>query len=125
MIGRNGINRQIEHDNGTGTSFGGRAQCKLGAARQFSTGESMTRRLCKARVRAHPHNSIDPIWARDRFKSRANDCFSIDVQTGCQRHRKLIAGDATAHRMRRQHLLQPPGDGNDKLIAAQDSRGVR
>ena len=57
---------------------------------------------------------------------RPNDkCLDVEIRARRQCDRKFISGNSTAHRVRRQRFLQPHGDGNDELVAAQDAVIVR
>ena len=51
--------------------------------------------------------------------TRTDKCLGVEVLARRQCDRKFIAGNATAHRFRRQRFLQPPGDCGDELVAAQ------
>ena len=109
-----------KHDDSARAFFGGSAQRKIGAARQLAARRGMTRRLRKAGMRAHPHHIIDPMWTRDEIEATARIIVSASTSVAAvSSNRKFVAGDAAAHRVGRQHLLQPLCDRHDEFIAAQ------
>ena len=121
LIGGNGIEGNIEPDDGPRPSFRRRTQRKVGTARQLPAGRSVTRRLRKARVRTHPHDRVGPMGPRDYVDGGTNHSLGIGIVGRGHRKREFIAGNAPAKHTRGQRLPHAPGDGNDEFIAAQNA----
>ena len=101
LVGRYGVDGALETDNGAGPFLGGRPQRESSPARQLAAGVGVPGRLREAGMRADPHHGIDPMRARGRIESGADDIADIGGATGRENHRELIAADAAAHRVRR------------------------
>ena len=88
------------------TFSGGRTQREIGAARQFTPGLGMTRRLSKTCMRAYSDDTVEPVRTRNDFKRGTDYCLSIDMRTRRQDDCKLIGGDPPAPRVSGQSFLQ-------------------
>ena len=89
-----------------GPRFGGGTQRKVGAARQFTAGRSVTRRLRKARMRTHSHDRVGPMGPRDDVDGGTNNGLGIGIVGRGHRNREFIAGNAPANHARGQRLPQ-------------------
>ena len=105
LVGRHGVDRMFESDDGAGAFLGGRAQRQLGAARELAAGGGVARRLREAGMRADAHHGVDPMRLRDRIEHGAyHDRFASTPWRGGERHREFVAADAAAYDARRQRF---------------------
>ena len=119
LIGGDCIDGKIKYDNRAGTLFRRRPQCEIGPSCQLATRSCMPWRLRKTCMRAHPHEGIDPIRARDSLNCVANDGPGIFV---CGHHDgKFVSGDAPADNAHGKRFPQPPGNRDDKLVTPQNA----
>ncbi len=121
LISGNGVDGDIERDDRARPAFCCRTQRKVGATRQLTAGRCVTRCLRKARVGAYPYDRVDPMRPRNCVDGGAKHGLGIGIVRSGHRNREFIAGDAPAKYARGQRLPYAPGDGNDELIATQDT----
>ena len=119
LVGGHGVERALEAHDGAGTFLRRRAQREPGAARELAARGGVARRLRKAGMRAQRHHRFDPKRARDGIERGADDRPGIDVATGSDDGRELVAADAATHRIRRQRFLEPGGHRDDEFVAAE------
>ena len=80
----------------------------------------MARHLGKTCVRGHAHDRIDPCGRSIDSRTELISASTLKSGFAVSATANSSSCDSTAHRMR-QCFLQPHGDGNDKLVAAQDT----
>ena len=120
LVGGGGVDRRLEGDDARrDPSCRPTAQRQFGPARELAAGGGVARRLREAGMGADAHHGVDPMRPRDGVDGRAQHRRRVDVGTGGEGHGELVGADAAEHRAGRQHLLQPLGDRDGELVAAE------